>query len=348
LSESTGYLKNGVFVSIHFVTIAKGMHVRSPKERLAQEFRQFHDFMLPPAIRKHLSALWAKKYALYRRCCIKTSLGYYCPHENFAEVAEKAHDIRDELQKIAVEVIHNRDDINSRIKSFYKRYVKVLPNGSELIPKSDDRVLEDLGRFEFDVRSVEVVGRSFLDQHPEIKKNLKSEVLKDIEYNEQRKEQQIRSEVLADVKPKIKDFLDFLIDTKKMAAQKKKVHGVRIRGLEKRLKRLSSMSKADPELSMYVQVAQGLARSLIDTRKSKDIVPKPVVLPVELLRKVADVKLPEKAKAVEVKDEDFSKICAAVAKHIKTQSSQAQVALPEMVRVDDDLSESFAKLAKVL
>jgi hypothetical protein len=348
----TGYLKNGVFVSIQFITVRKGLHVRLPKQKLAQDFREFHDHMLPPAIRKKLGALYQRKYALYSRCCIKIESlkGYFCPNENFAEVASKAHEIHEDLKKILSDMIANREAINQRIGAFYRRYVGREPNGNELLPKDDERILTEYGRFDFDVRKIEIAGQEFLESHPEIKAKLKDDVLYEIQYNARKKEQQIRQEVLADVKPKVRDFLKFLVETKREMSSGKRIHGRRVKALEQRLKRIASICSVDEQMDTYVQIASGLAKSILETQKAKSKVLKPIILPAQVMRRVANIKVPMKTKFVEVKTEDYSRIFSSFAKGISAHEAimKKEGFSKNEPNIDTALSDAFGELAKSL
>ena len=268
---NAGLLSKGLFVSISFLSLRKGMRKRSPDEEQEAEFREFEDYALPRDIRNELNNLISRRQYIFARYSIpiESMKGHFIPHGNLPEVLERASELQNDLKKLVEEVVKRRDEINARLKEFHEKYVK--EGEPHLLPDDPDFIRCEYGRFITRVNSVSVATSDLLKEIPELKNRIRSEMMEEVNRNARELEARVQKEIATDLKKKVAAFVSRLALVKEKAASKgKKIHGNTVVSIREDIKRLSALTSVDEELGSLMKAVEGFALSVTGEQGKKE------------------------------------------------------------------------------
>jgi len=269
LPFDAGLLKKGFFVSISFLSLRKGMRRRAPDEEGEAEFREFEDYALPKEIRNELNNLISRRQYIYERYSIpvESMKGHFIPNSNLPEVLDRAAELEKSLGALVEKIIARKGEINDGLAEFHAKYVR--QGEPRVLPDDPGYIRREYGKFLIRVNSVNIATAELLNEVPELKNSIRSEMMEEVNKNARELEARIKKEMTTDLKKKVSSFVTRLAVLKKSAADGKKPHKNAVKAIEEDIKRLSALTSVDEDLSSLMKAVEGFANAVTEPEEQE-------------------------------------------------------------------------------
>jgi len=263
ISSAIKLLDTGVFVKITFASVSKGAKVRSPEEKLARVFRSHLDHILPEDIRQELANLAQRRYYLYNRYGekIPTFDGVFVPFETLPDFLKEATEIKTDLSELVDTIISRKDEINNLIRRFYAANLDRNPKNHELLPDDSEEIKYRFGYFDVLIDQRKILSSELLNSMPELQEEARKQIGIDIEGMAQKRGEEIAKQLAKSLTPKVSDFVKTMTELRRTLERKGKLHGVAVRALHNKIKRIEALTKCDPELSKCMDTMKEFAET---------------------------------------------------------------------------------------